>query len=859
MSFDLPEGRAIETLREAALQGESQILFSDIVVEGVMTKAIRGQYSPREALVLMLKSTGLGLAQANTNGAYAITLADREIEAGGSNDITSTIQSYSEHKIETKMNTKKNNWFKTLVAAITLGIAGGQGGLSGQEDSEDEVYDLSPFVVNESESKRYLAQQSTSGTRIAIPLTRIPQKITTLTAEFLEDLNAFGTDEAVYYAGVERFRFQQSGVSIRGFRAAFQVDNLDWGTDIKMDNIITERIDIAKGPAGTIYGVGAPGGAINLITKKPSSETFGHMRMIYGSRNSYRIEGDFTGSLNEDKTLLYRVSAARNRIETDLLFGEMTLDTLMPQIAWQPSEKTSINLQLIYQDTPDWQPFDERFPTIGGKVTPPNPDYPERNGAVGFTPGVPENFNVPGPNSQRSDTTWWFTADWTQIFSDAVSMKLAYRKTWFDEERWTRFMMAGASLDASGNVKNPDLRVGNWFQSKERVGETLQADFNFEWDGKNGLNGSITTGGNYFVSDFDNLIFWDINCCGQSNAVRGNTINIINPSRDPNSQDWSFSTFKQDYVLNNWEDQITHGERAAVWALSNTYFANERGNFLVGARKSYSLGKENSVLRGTRFDNRGNQNDQFGGNTQSLDTYMAGGTYEISRNDNDYVTAFFGYSETNDFNRFPYAPKKGGGYEGGLRWSTGDRKLVTSLSYWNITQENILRKDPNLGGELVLSGKEASQGLELELFYYPFDGATFFFQIVDQDTEIVSHAASPFLQGNPAGDGGYETAFSGAFTYKVPDGEHRGAGFTLGFINRGEVAPFPDNNNLFALRQPGYTVANLNFWYPIKLRNDDQSLNLELSIKNLTDEFYFRGAMIPGHRRTIYGGARWNF
>jgi outer membrane receptor protein involved in Fe transport len=54
-------------------------------------------------------------------------------------------------------------------------------------------------------------------------------------------------------------------------------------------------------------------------------------------------------------------------------------------------------------------------------------------------------------------------------------------------------------------------------------------------------------------------------------------------------------------------------------------------------------------------------------------------------------------------------------------------------------------------------------------------------------------------------------------------------------------------------------VANLNFWYPIKLRNDDQSLNLELSIKNLTDKFYFRGAMIPGHRRTIYGGARWNF
>ncbi len=666
----------------------------------------------------------------------------------------------------------------------------------------------------------------------------------------LNDLNAFGSDDAIYYAGAERFRFQQANVSIRGFRAFFQVDNLDWGTDIKMDNIITQRIDIAKGPAGTIYGVGTPGGAVNLITKKPSSESYGHMRALYGSRGSYRIEGDFTGSLNDDQTLLFRFSGARNRIETDLLFGEMTLDTLMPQFAWHPSEKTAFNFQVIYQDTPDWKPFDERFPTIRGQAQPPNPDFPLRGAVVGFTPGVPENFNIPGPNSQRSDTTWWITADWTQIFSDAVSMKLAYRKTYFDEKRWTRFMGQGATLDASGNVVNPNLRVGNWYQSKEREGETLQADFNFEWDLENGLNGSITTRGNYFKIDLDNLIFWDIGCCGQSTPPRGNTINILNPSTDPNSPDWSFSTFMDDYVLNNWEDQITHAERAAVWALSNTYFANDRGNILVGARRSYSLGKENHVLRGTRFDNRGNQRDILGGNTQSLNTYMVGGTYEISRNDNDYTTAFFGYSETNDFNRFPFDPRKGSGYEGGLRFSLGDRKLVTSVSYYDITQENIPRNDPNRGNELVLSGKEASQGVELEFFYYPFDGTTLFFQYVNQDTEIVSHVQRPFLEGNPAGDGGYETAFSGAFTYRVSDGNHRGAGFTLGFINRDEVAPFPDNANLWPLRQPGYTVFNLNMWYPIKM-NNDQTLNLELSIKNLTDEFYFRGAMIPGGRCTV--------
>ena len=850
--FDISKGRAIETLRNASLQGEIQILFSDAVVDGVITKAVRGRFSPREALEIMLEDTNLSIAQANTNGAYAITHTEGEIESRVGNDITHTPTTESENHKNPEMNVKKKNWLHALAALIVT--SSGPSALIAQSESEEQVYELSPFEVDESNSLTYLAQESVSGTRISIPLTRIPQKITTLTKDLLDDVNAFGSDEAIYYGGAERFRFQQSAVSIRGFRASFQVDNLDWGTDIKMDNIITQRIDIAKGPAGTIYGVGSPGGAINLSTKKPSSEKSGHMRVMYGSNDSYRIEGDVTGSFDEEKKWRYRLSGARNREVMDLLFGEMTLDSFMPQISWHPSDRTSVDFQLIYQNTPDWNPFDERFPTSGGTAQPANPDLEPRNVAVGLAPGVPENFNVPGPNADRTTQTWWATTTLKHQFNESVSMKVAHRKTWYDEERWTRFLMGGPNYDDSGNITNPDIRIGNWFQDKFRETESLQADFNIEWGGQDGLHGSIVTGGNYFIFDQDNLIFWDIGCCGQSTPPRGNTINIANPSTDPNHPDWGFSTFKSDYELNNWEDRINHSERAGLWAISNTYFAGDRGNIVLGTRRSYSLAGENYVLRGTRYDNRGNQTDQFGGDTQSLNTYMAGGTYELVRNNNDYVTAFVGYTETNDFNRFPYEPKAGSGVEGGLRFSTNDRKFVASVSYFDIDQENILRSDPNLGGELVLSGAESSQGVEFEAFYYPFDGATLFFQYVDQDTAIVSHVTSPWLEGNPAGDGGYETAFSGAFTYRVPKGNHKGAGVTLGFINRGEVAPFPDNNNLWALRHPGYTVFNLNTWYPI-----GENTTLEFSVKNLTDEFYFRGAMIPGPRQRVYGGVRWRF
>ena len=113
---------------------------------------------------------------------------------------------------------------------------------------------------------------------------------------------------------------------------------------------------------------------------------------------------------------------------------------------------------------------------------------------------------------------------------------------------------------------------------------------------------------------------------------------------------------------------------------------------------------------------------------------------------------------------------------------------------------------------------------------------------MNQDTEIVSHVQRPFLEGNPAGDGGYETALSGAFTYRIQEGKHN---LLVLLWDSSIVAklPFPTTATCGRFRSQA-TRYSTHTWYPIKLEND-QSLNLELSIKNLTDEFYYRGAMIP--------------
>jgi iron complex outermembrane receptor protein len=74
----------------------------------------------------------------------------------------------------------------------------------------------------------------------------------------------------------------------------------------------TERIEVLRGPQGTLYGRGATAGAINLITKKPTEELSGYARASYGNYNAVVLEGGVGGALVGDKVLA-RVSGKYDR------------------------------------------------------------------------------------------------------------------------------------------------------------------------------------------------------------------------------------------------------------------------------------------------------------------------------------------------------------------------------------------------------------------------------------------------------------------------------------------------------------------------------------------------------------------
>ena len=142
---------------------------------------------------------------------------------------------------------------------------------------------------------------------------------------------------------------------------------------INQDLFDIERIEVLKGPQGALYGAGAIGGAINVITKRPTNELDAFTRLSVGNENARRIAAGISGPIAQDR-VFYRLAGVvqnrdgyiRNSLTGDLL--DFLDETVLRGGLFITLDKLNIDLRASVTDTGAGASYYEALPLLPDPV-----------------------------------------------------------------------------------------------------------------------------------------------------------------------------------------------------------------------------------------------------------------------------------------------------------------------------------------------------------------------------------------------------------------------------------------------------------------------------------------------------------
>ncbi len=114
-------------------------------------------------------------------------------------------------------------------------------------------------------------------------------------------------NDRVTLRGIGRYTNQLSADSSVGVYedGAFETFTVKAGND----SIFVDRIEVLRGPQGTLYGRASIGGAVNIISRKPTTSWYGEVRAMVDNYGAHIEEGAVSGPINDK--LQFRISASK--------------------------------------------------------------------------------------------------------------------------------------------------------------------------------------------------------------------------------------------------------------------------------------------------------------------------------------------------------------------------------------------------------------------------------------------------------------------------------------------------------------------------------------------------------------------
>ncbi len=669
-------------------------------------------------------------------------------------------------------------------------------------------------------AQSYGGDYSFVATKSATPLEYVPQAVSVVTKEVLDDQQIYRLDEVFKNVGGVTTFSGYNDYTARGFRSHSSdgrlINGLKGGFSFWTNPILPhiERVEVIKGPASALFADTNPGGTVNLVTQKPLAESRQALNFTLGSYDTYRATTDFTGPLTDDRAVLYRLNVGYENAGSfrHLQFNESHL--IAPSVSFLPSDRTRVNVDFV-------------FSSVNTRLDRGPPIFNETDDLT----STPIGFSLSQPGDYMHNTDFHVTVSLSHRFAEGLALNSSYMKFRYDhdleEHRTSNIFLPDdpttlqlafikrkqeRTVDNITNYLTLDLKTGP-IAHEGLVGfDVLQRDENrTQWGAR---------GAEYFISAAgDSLPGGNVGNFSLTDPVY--TIE----GRDP-------STYVANWFSQPWLEEPVRARTYGLYVQDQLRWG--RARMLLSLRREWYrdlLPRED----GTETVRQSTWLPRVGlvyGLTEALNVY---GTYTEGFQPQAAETLL------NPLAGGPFDPEKSRLVEGGAKARFFGGRLAATLATYRIEKQNVLvnANNPDNPELLEQRGAEQSRGLELEVVGEPLAGWRLTANYAHNRAEI-AEGASPEEAGRikenaPRHMGGLWT------TYTIGDGPLRGLGF-------GGGAHFVTERNTFeeTLQLPGYAVADAALFYTVN------NFKITATVKNLFDETYWVGGYNYGR---IYPGA----
>ncbi|MGS3389349.1 ferrichrome porin FhuA [Citrobacter portucalensis] len=546
------------------------------------------------------------------------------------------------------------------------------------------------------------ARQSATATKTDTPIQKVPQSISVVTAEEMALHQPKSVKEALSYTpgvavGTRGASNTYDYLIIRGFAADGQSQNNylnglkmqgNFYNDAVIDPYMLERAEVMRGPVSVLYGKSNPGGLLNMVSKRPTTEPLKEVQFKMGTDSLFQTGFDFSDALDDDGVYSYRLTGLARSANAQQQGAEEQRYAIAPSFTWRPDDKTNFTFLSYFQNEPEtgyygWLP---------------------KEGTVSKLPNgsrLPTDFNEGADNNTYSRNEKMVGYSFDHEFNDTFTVRqnLRYAQNKVSQKSVYGYGMCSDPLYTKDPANSPCASIpqSDWDHTLTRQyvddNEKLQ---NFSVDTQlqstfatGSLDHTLLTGVDYMHmrNDINSWFGW------AGSVAPSDIYNLDRSDFDFGSHPGPGAAYR---VLNKQEQTGLYAQDQMQW-----------DKVLVTLGGRYDWAKQDSLNRVSGvLDSRDDR--QF--------TWRGGVNYLFDNG----VTPYFSYSESFEPNSQVgesgniFAPSKGKQYEAGVKYVPSDRPIVLTGAVYQLTKTNNLMADPNGSIWSVEGGEIRSRGVEIE-------------------------------------------------------------------------------------------------------------------------------------------------